>query len=120
MPNKAEETIELANRHYAVEVGLTDIFILRDTAQAAVRHGEKTASNEDQTIKLLEVNENTVPSGIYPILFGPAPASGIHFPSLIVEVTPEEFRKIQSSELPLPDGWEIGEHIPKPEVASTE
>lgn len=69
---------------------------------------------------LLEVNENTIPSGIYPIQFGPAPTSGIHFPSVIVEVTPAEFRKIMADELRLPGGWEIGDHIPRPEVASAQ
>ncbi len=110
MPNKEEETRELARRHYAVEAGLTDIFVLNDSAVAeVVRNGE--------TIRLLEVNENTIPSGIYPLEFGPAPASGIHFSSVIVEVTPEEFKRIQTSELHLPGGWELGEHIPRPDAA---
>ena len=64
-------------------------------------------------IKLLEVNENTVPSGVMPIQFGPSLASGIHYSSIIVEVTPDEYEEIQTGKLGLPDGWTLGEEIPK-------
>lgn len=111
MPSKDEETIELAKRHYAVEVGVKDIFILRDTVAAA---------SGSQTINLLEVNENTIPAGISPIQFSPAPASGIHFSSVIVEVTPAEFEQIQNRELTLPNVWEIGDRIPNTEAVPAE
>ena len=52
-------------------------------------------------------------SVIMPIEFGPAPASGVHFPSIILEVTPDEYEKIKTGELVLPNGWEIGEEIPR-------
>ena len=115
MPNLDEETRELARRHYAVELGVKDIFVLRDNEDAAVVPGGRPGAG---SIKLLEVNENTVPSGIAPIKFGPAPASGIHFSTVIVEVTPEEFQRIQARELRLPAGWEIGDRIPPPELPS--
>jgi hypothetical protein len=60
------------------------------------------------------VNENTVPSGIMPIQFGPYPAAGLHYSSVILEVTPDEFQKIQNQELKLPNGWKVGDLIPKP------
>lgn len=120
MPNRDEETIELARRHYAIEIGLTDVFVLRDAAEAAVVQGSRAAGGNGDTIKLLEVNENTIPSGVVPIQFGPAPESGIHFSSVIIEVTPQEFQRIQASELPLPEGWEIGDRIAKPELAPNE
>jgi hypothetical protein len=44
-----------------------------------------------------------------PLYFGPAPASGIPYPSVIVEVSPNEFKKIQSDELKLPEVWTIGD-----------
>ncbi len=53
-----------------------------------------------------------------PLHFGPAPASGILFPSIIVEVTPEEFDRIKRNELKLPKGWTIGEELPKPTKAN--
>ena len=64
-------------------------------------------------IKLLEVNADTAPSGVMPLHFGPAPAGGIPYPSVIVEVTPDEFERIRAHELKLPDGWTIGEEYPR-------
>ncbi len=49
-----------------------------------------------------------------PLHFGPVPAIGILYSSIIIEVTPNEFQKIQSHELKLPEGWEIGEELPRP------
>jgi hypothetical protein len=106
MPTKDEEAIELARKHYRIETGLTQVFRLTGAADVEVRPTEP--------IKLLEVNENTVPSGIMPIQFGPSPASGLHYPSIILEVTPDEFQKIQHQELKLPNGWKVGDLIPRP------
>lgn len=97
---------ELAHRHYELESGLTRIFLITDRAES---QGIST-----EPIKLLEVNEDTVESGIMPLHFGPAPASGIPYSSIIVEVTPKEFDRLQSHELKLPEGWEIGEEVPRP------
>jgi hypothetical protein len=108
VPTKDEEAKALAEKHYQVEAGMTHIFRVTGAAEAEVRPAEP--------IKLLEVNENTVPSGIMPIHFGPSPASGLHFSSVIVEVTPDEFQKIQAQELQLPDGWRVGDLIPRPPV----
>lgn len=96
---------ELAKKHYEVEDGLTQIFCLIGKAELEASRSEP--------IKLLEVNENTVPAGVMPLHFGPVPAIGIPFPSIIVEVTPEEFTKIKTHELKLPKDWEIGEELPK-------
>ena len=46
-------------------------------------------------IKLLEVNEQTVTAGIVPVGFPPHPASGLHYPSVVIEVTPLEYEAIQ-------------------------
>ena len=46
--------------------------------------------------------------------FGPAPASGIPYPTVIIEVSPAEFLKIQAHELRLPEGWFLGEEFPRP------
>lgn len=106
MPSKDEEALELARKHYQIETGLTHIFRIAGSAEVEFRPTE--------TIKLLEVNENTVPSGVMPIQFGPSPASGLNYPSVIVEVTPDEFDRIQTHQLELPQGWRVGELIPKP------
>ena len=105
-----DEARTLAEKHYVIEVGVSDIIQLR----------QDIASNGGQVkkIALLEVNVNTVPSGVIPIEFGPAPASGIHYPSVIIEVTPDEFEQIKSKQLPLPLGWSLGDSIPRPAVVN--
>ncbi|MDB5309459.1 MAG: hypothetical protein JWO38_3661 [Gemmataceae bacterium] len=108
MSSKDEAARNLARKHYQVEDGLTRIFRIKGSAEVEV--------SEAEPIKLLEVNTTTVPSGVMPLNFGPAPASGIPYPSVIVEVTPAEFEKIKADELKLPAGWKIGEELPKSSV----
>lgn len=110
MPTEQERRNEaakkLAEAHFEIEDGISQIF--RITQQVDV---EVTPS---EPIKLLEVNANTVPSGIMPIGFGPALAIGVPYPSVILEVTPEEFNSINAHQLLLPPGWEIGPEIQRP------
>jgi hypothetical protein len=108
MSTKDEEAPELARKHYEIEPGMTQIFRLAGSADVECRPNEP--------IKLLEVNENTVPSGIMPIWFGPSPASGLHHSSIILEVTPDEFERIQRQQLDLPNGWKLADLIPRPAV----
>jgi hypothetical protein len=110
MPSKDEAAKELAQKHYQVEEGLTKVFRITSNPELEVNPGEP--------IKLLEVNAATVPSGVMPLHFGPAPASGIPYSSVIVEVTPEEFEKIKTHEIRLPNGWVLGEEFLKPEVVA--
>ncbi len=104
--DKAEAAKQLATRHYQVEAGMTQIFRITGSAEVEL--------NRAEPIKLLEVNEDTVSAGIMPLHFGSEPASGIRFPSIIIEVTPGELERIRSSELELPKGWENWEEVPKP------
>jgi hypothetical protein len=107
MWNKDEEARKLADAHYKVEEGITQIFRI-------VLRRPKDESRPDEPIKLLEVNEATVPLGIRPVGFGPAPAWGLHFPSLIIQITPGEYEEIQNRTLKLPKGWTIGDLLPNP------
>ncbi len=97
-----EAAERLAEAHYRVEPGTSRIYRLRG------------GKEDDRTIRLLEVNSETVPSGIVPIGFAPHPPSGLPFSSVIVEITPEEFADLQEGRLRLPDGWEVGEPFEKP------
>jgi hypothetical protein len=106
--NKANTAKELAKRHYGIEEGLTNVF--RYSSGSA-----KVEAIPAEPIKFLEVNTATVPTGVMPLQFGPVPASGILFPSVIIEVTPDEYRRIQTRELELPSGWDLSEELPKPE-----
>jgi hypothetical protein len=99
---------ELARRHFAVDPGMSRIFTIID--------GSVNEELPDAPIKLLEVNDSTVPYGVMPLYFGPAPSTGITFPSVIVEVTPEEFEKIEKRELSLPAGWSIGPELMREEL----
>ena len=67
-------------------------------------------SSVHEPVKLLEVNPETSPSGIVPITFGPLPPK-YPYPSILIEVTEEEYKRICSGELVLPDGWERGETL---------
>jgi len=108
MSEKDDGARKLAEAHYQVELGITQIFRITGTADAEQKINEP--------IKLLEVNESTFPTGIMPLHFGPAPTIGVNFPSVIVEVTPQEYEQIKADVLPLPNGWKIGPPIPKPPV----
>lgn len=105
MPARDQVARELAAAHYRIEPGIIRIFQLREDSEK-----EKLASTP---IKLLEVNEFTSPSGVMPLYFGPSPASGIPYPSVILEVTPDEFEQIRSSVLHLPAGWSIAQELPR-------
>jgi hypothetical protein len=93
----------LAEAHYAIEPGIGVIVQL-------VASPEREADPKEP-IKLLELNENTTTHGIQPVFFGPHAASGIFFPSVIIEVTPYEFEQIQRDPSTLPNGWRLGQEF---------
>jgi hypothetical protein len=97
----------LAQKHFEIEEGLTHIFRLKGPAEVE--------ANESEPIKLLEVNDATVPSGVMPLHFGAIPSSGIPYASVIVEVTPSEYEQIVAKKVQLPKGWTIGEELSKTE-----
>lgn len=100
MTDRDEAARRLAHLHYELEPEILRIYQI-DAAQ------EPTPP----PIRLLEVSEGTPPSGILPLHFGPAPE--IPFPSVIIAVTPEEFRQIQDQALALPEGWTVGAEVPR-------
>jgi hypothetical protein len=67
-------------------------------------------SSVHEPVKLLEVNPETSPSGIVPIVFGPLPPK-YPYPSVVIEVTEEEYKRICSGDLVLPDGWTRAETL---------
>lgn len=96
MSTKQEIAERLAEVHYSVEPGMVQIYRA---------FGDDRAEGDiDEPIKLLEVNEETIPAGVVPIHFGPHPARGVPFPTAIIEITPEEFAQIGSG-LKLPADW---------------
>jgi hypothetical protein len=97
-----EEAAALARAHYEIEPGLRAVYRLEGP------------DPNDLRIKLLEVNEQTVATGIVPVGFPPHPASGLHYPSVVIEVTPQEYEAIQSKQLNLPAGWEVRDAYERP------
>jgi hypothetical protein len=99
----------LAEAHYALDSGIELIVQL-------VASPEREA-DPTEPIKLLEVNQNTTASGIHPLFFGPHAASGIAYPSVIVEVTPDEYDQIRRGPRLLPNGWRLGHEYARPAAA---
>src|SRR4051794_22781654 len=105
MDSKDTVARRLAQAHFALEPGL----------RAVRRLIAASPLEEDprEPVKLLEANEHTTADGIVPVYFGAHPASGIHYPSVIIEVTPEEYDQIRHDEKLLPNGWKLGPEIPR-------
>ena len=109
-PSKAMVAKRLAEAHYAIDPEIELIIELKA--------GAKRERASDEPIKLLEVNRSTVPSGIQPLFFGPHRASGITYPSVIIVVTPDEYRAILRKRTELPNGWQMGPKFAKPAPAT--
>lgn len=59
----------------------------------------------DEPVKMLEVDSETIPSGMQPLCFGHCPEQGINYPCILISVTPEEFDCIEDGSMRLPNGW---------------
>ena len=59
----------------------------------------------DEPVKMLEVDSETIPSGMQPLCFGNCPEQGIAYPCTLITVTPEEFASIKDGSMRLPNGW---------------
>lgn len=96
MDTKSDAARRLIQSHFEIEPGLK--LVMRIIAR------EENARTEP--IKLLEINENTFPTGsVEPFLFGAA--GDIHFNVSIAEVTEEEFEQVLAKKIPLPNGWTL-------------
>ena len=90
---KGEVAEDLAKAHFDIDRGLERVIEL-----------EGGLEREADLIKLLEVNRDALPSGVQPLYFGAHPASGMFYPSVIVEVAPEEYED-SLAELEQRYGW---------------
>jgi hypothetical protein len=94
--SKDEAVRELAEWHFSVEPDLMQVIRI-------------VSDNEDapnEPIKLLEVNAATMATGsIEPFAF--SASESVPFPTVIAEITPEEYERIQRAELTLPNGWSL-------------
>ncbi|HEY4120608.1 MAG TPA: hypothetical protein VGM56_22240 [Byssovorax sp.] len=87
---------ELAEWHLKVEPALERVYRIVTSTEDA----------PGEPIKLLEVNPATVTTGsVEPFAFGAS--REVPFPTVIAEVTPEEFTRIEQKQLSLPQGWSL-------------
>ena len=105
--DRKRQAHHLAAKHYEIEPGMKGIYWVVSSHEEAV--------DVNEPVKLLEINENTIPAGIQPLHFSAAPMSGIPYPTVIIEVTPNEFVAIENREIPLPEGWTIKMPIQRPQ-----
>jgi hypothetical protein len=97
MTSREEVARLLAKAHCEAEPSIVRI----------VRLVSQVEDDDRDPVKLLEVNPETSPSGILPIAFA-ADLPDVPFPSVVVEVTPDEFAQIEKGKLALPNGWRLG------------
>lgn len=103
MHDKDQVAAELARAHFSVEPDIVAIYRVVANQQREKRPSEP--------VKLLEVNANTVAAGICPVHFGPDPALGIDYASVVIEITPEEYESLVRGELTLPEGWKVADEL---------
>jgi hypothetical protein len=95
----------LSDAHFNIEPGIELIVQLLASPERE--------ADPKEPVKLLEVNQYTTADGIHPVFFGPHAASGILYPSVIIEVTPSEYEQIQRDPASLPNGWRLGREFAK-------
>lgn len=61
---------------------------------------------DDTVIRLIEINRTALPTGKVEV-FSFAPSADIPFPTLIADVTPNEWQEIRSGHIPLPESWDL-------------
>ena len=104
LPVKDDVAQRLADAHYILEEGISEIYRITSP------NGE---DGQYEPIKLLEVNRNTVPMGVVPVYFGPG--RNIPYPSIIMDLTPEEFAELTNGKITLPNDWVLNKKpLPRP------
>lgn len=88
-----EDFVEsLAKLHFEVDEGVEQIVWFR--------------GGEGKEIRLIEVNRTALPSDSIQV-FRFAPSDEVPFPMFIADIRPSEWGRVQSEDIPLPEGWNI-------------
>jgi hypothetical protein len=101
MADKNDTAQLLADAHFQMDEAITRIFRVLEPDEADGR----------KPVKLLEVNPMTAETGVTPIGLTADPSRGVPFPTVIVEVSSDEFERLVSGELRLPRGWTLGPEL---------
>lgn len=84
--------------------------------QAIYRVVSDQEHSETEPIKLLEVNRDTFPMDeIWPLGFDGTAASG-NYPTILMEITPQQFEDLRADRCRLPHEWKLGEEIRIPKL----
>ena len=91
MKKTLKETAEaLVSKHVEVDPEITHVFLAR---------------NENE-IRIVEITSSVgTTKEIIPFSFKSRPRLGIHFPTVIILLSPEELELLKKKELELPKGW---------------
>ncbi|MBM4464160.1 MAG: response regulator [Chloroflexi bacterium] len=84
----------LAQLHFEADDGIEQIIWVR--------------SGDEKEIRLIEVNRTALPTESIQI-FRFAPSEDVPFPTFIADIRPTEWERIQSGDIPLPEGWSLEE-----------
>ena len=93
--NKLNCAEKVSQLHHESEESITSIYLISSDDE----------DGQNEPIKLLEVNRETVSSGIVPVTI--MPSGDIPFSTTIIEITPNEYTDVTNGKLSLPDGWKV-------------
>jgi len=100
--NKLETARSLAEAHSRVDPHLRRVYLIEPLDD----------QNPNDPIKLLEVVEGTIERGIEPVGFVANPGRGIEYPSIIVEISPNEYKALRKGKLDFRTfGWTLGKKL---------
>lgn len=90
--------VHLIESHKEVEPGLQRVFLYRDP--------------DGEEVRLVEVVEGSpTADDVLPFRFAPDATHGHPFPVVIIELSPDEFARVERGDLSLPQGWTEREEL---------
>jgi hypothetical protein len=100
--SKLETAESLAKAHFRVEPNLKQIHLIEPLDEQV----------PNDPIRLLEVVEGTFSRGIEPVGFTADPAHGIDYPSIIVEISPDEYKSVRDGKVRFANrDWTVGREL---------
>jgi hypothetical protein len=100
--SKLETAKNLAKGHFLVEPNLQHIHLIEPLDD----------NDPGDPIRLLEVVEGSLARGIEPVGFTADPARGINYPSIIIEISPAEYKSVRNGKLRIGNrDWTIGKEL---------
>ncbi len=93
-PDYFQTAKELANAHRKADPSIQLVLLIPDPKEVE--------------IKLVEVSKSAPTSGdVFPFRFDPRPDLNIHFASVVIILSPDEWNEVQNGQLALPPTWDL-------------